>query len=63
MGYRVKRAKKLLELYARSTSDSADDIPGVLADLMHYCDQHGINYAEQDELAHGHYRAEKDELL
>lgn len=35
------------------------DLAGLLSDVRHYCDAHGIAYHEADKLAHQHYLEEK----
>ncbi len=30
----------------------------LLADVRHFCDRHGLDYAERDRTAHGYYIAE-----
>ena len=34
------------------------DVAEILADLRHYCDRHGLDYAERDRAAYGFYLAE-----
>jgi len=39
--------------------DIKDGVTDILADLRHYCDAHGIDFAKQDKVAYQHYSEEK----
>lgn len=56
----VKRATKALHEYAECDCDKEANVTDLLTDLRHYCDEHGIDYAEQDKRAYAHYVAEKN---
>ena len=36
----------------------AQGVAEILTDLRHYCDRHGLDYAERDRAAYGFYLAE-----
>jgi hypothetical protein len=41
------------------SQDIKDGVTDLLADLRHYCDVHGIDFAKQDKVAYQHYIEEK----
>jgi hypothetical protein len=54
---RVARATKALEGYI-SDGDAISAVCDFLADLLHYCDANGLDFAAEDRRAHTHYLAE-----
>lgn len=51
----------LLYLEIVGENDLPTTITDLLADIQHYCDAHGINFAEQLRLSYTHYEAEKEQ--
>ena len=41
-------------------SDAEDAVSDLLADLMHWCDRHGVDFDTELRRAQGHYEAETD---
>lgn len=67
---RAAWAATAIEAFAKETrqdtsGDMEHDKPSVVGDLLanirHYCDVHGMAYAELDRVAHNHYTAEQDD--
>lgn len=54
---RGERAAVALKTYT-DRQDGLDCVRDLLADLRHYCDTHGINYGDEDDLAHENYLSE-----
>jgi hypothetical protein len=52
---RMGRVRRALSHYDEPTFDSA--VVDVLADLRHYCDALGADFADLDRVAHDHYKA------
>jgi hypothetical protein len=55
---RVRRAETALTDYLADDGDPRISVRDLLADLRHYCDAHGINFGEEDRMAHYNYLAE-----
>ena len=65
----MRRADKIAELQSRyepncaiTNSESAECyVTDLLADIRHYCDQHGVKFARADKAAYQHYSEEAQE--
>jgi hypothetical protein len=58
-GDRAAWAAAAIEAFRDMTrTERADALPDLLADLMHWCDRNGIDFAEALEAARMHYAAE-----
>lgn len=53
---RVKRVKKLIK--AGNYEDGKWAVRDILADLRHYCDSEGIDFADEDRVAYDSYSHE-----
>lgn len=51
---RATHAERALATYG-ANEDPFEAVIGLLCDLRHYCDAHGIGYAAQDRTAEEHY--------
>lgn len=60
---RADRALIILSAYGLNVGDdnaqASEHIQGLLADLMHYCDDVGIDFADKLQSAIGHHKAEQ----
>ena len=59
-GVRASAAGFALKSHAWAKGDGTEDasLIDLLTDLRHYCDAHGLGFADADRLAHQHYLAE-----
>lgn len=59
--HQARRADAALNLYVNGL-EAADDkgvaVRELLADLRHWCDRNGMDYADEDRRAYQHYLAE-----
>jgi hypothetical protein len=56
---RAAWAATALEMFMEETgAEECDALADLLTDLRHWCDRHGVDYAEQDARAEFHYEAE-----
>lgn len=64
---RANRAAAALSTYAEQTRndpndfDKAELLRDLLGDLMHYADEHGLDFAQELTWAEGNYEDERDE--
>ena len=49
--------------YLECRGEEATAVRDLLADLRHYCDLYGIDFAEQDRIAHDNYLAELQDAM
>ncbi len=56
---RMGRVRRALSNYDEPTLDSA--VVDILADLRHYCEAMGMDFADLDRVALGHYLAEMND--
>jgi len=55
---RVRRARSALCSAYDPYQEGKDALVDLLADLRHYCDSHGWDFADADRVAHDHYLIE-----
>ena len=55
---RGERAAISLRAHPMFSEEYTLDIRDLLADLRHHCDTHGIDFAEEDRIAHRNYISE-----
>lgn len=59
----ASRVRKIARQYMNRVCDTKPDfVTDLLADLRHYCDAEGVDFANQDRIAYGHYRVELKEV-
>lgn len=58
---RARRFAKALHQYQLAEHSLTDCLVDILADARHWCDSHGLSYAEHDDVAYGHYATELSE--
>ncbi len=61
---RSARIQALTMVYAPMADADIDDgkqalLAGLLADVRHWCDKHGVDFDAATDLSYGHYLAEK----
>ncbi len=57
---RARKIHKLLKAGEYELTSKENAVCDILADIRHYCDKHGIDYAEQNERAARHHRHERE---
>ena len=55
---RAERAEKAIELYDDGEGDDNTYLNDLLADLMHWCDRHEVDFDHALRIAKDHYWAE-----
>jgi hypothetical protein len=55
---RAQRCAKAIALYGDRDLDPASQLIDLLADMRHWCDRHGEDFASLDRLAYNHYLTE-----
>ena len=57
---RADRIAKIERSYMSETCDTKESfVADLLADIRHYCDENGIDFAREDGMAYQHYTEEK----
>ena len=55
---RAHRCAKAIALYGNRDPNPATQLIDLLADIRHWCDRHGEDFARLDRLAYDHYLTE-----
>lgn len=58
----ARAARALSDIVDANGCDDADAVIDLLADIRHYCHQHGIDYTTADTMAQTHFIAETEEI-